>query len=119
MTSLEAYKKFELKINSLDNSDSIDISKGEFVLIYNEQQPKWFEKQFTDRSSRYRIDGVQGLIEMDTALTLEGSTDRYTEFKLPTNYFDYINSRAIGSRGKCKKGLKIYQATRCFFILFR
>lgn len=92
MTILEAYKRFQIKCTSLANSDNIDIGPGEFVLIYNEQQNKWYESKFKGRSSKFVIDDVQTLAARDFPLTLVGTSDDYYEYGLPDNYLDYISS---------------------------
>ncbi len=98
MTSLEAYKRFQLKLNSLTNSDNVDISPGEFVLLYNEQQNKWYESKFKGRSTKFVIDDVQTLASRDTLLTQIATTTDYTEYDLPDDYLDYINSHAIAEK---------------------
>lgn len=101
MTSIEAYKKFELKVNNINTASGIDISVGEFVLIFNEQQYKWFRNKFRGRSALYSIDDVQQLITTDKHLTQFTTGDRYTQFALPDDYFDYISSYALASKGQC------------------
>lgn len=103
MTSIEAYKKFELKVNNINTASNIDVSKGEFVLIYNEQQNKWFRNKFRGRSALYSIDDSQQLITTDKLLTASTNGDRYRQFALPTDYFDYISSYALASKGGCKE----------------
>src|SRR5690606_24254970 len=100
MTSLDAYKIFQSKLNKLDTGDSIDISQGEFVLIYNEVQNKWFEDKYREVSKRY-VDDVQVLIEPNINLGKPVIKDGYSEFNLPNNYFDYIRSYSKASRGNC------------------
>ena len=101
MTSIEAYKKFELKVNNINTASSIDVSVGEFVLIFNEQQYKWFKNKFRGRSVVYAIDDVQQLIHTDSHLTMSTTGDRYTQFPLPADYFDYISSYVLASKGGC------------------
>lgn len=101
MTSLEAFKSYQLKLNKQDTEDNIDISPGEFVLIYNEVQNKWFEQKFKDVTTRY-IDDVQMLVEPDYKLNKSRTTDSYTEFDLPENYFDYIRSYSLATKESCK-----------------
>lgn len=101
MTSVEAYKKFELKVNKLSTNDNVDISPGEFVLIYNEQQNKWYEYNFRDRGTRY-VDVVQKLITDDLEIPSKDSGINYTSFELPKDYFDYISSYSLADNGTCK-----------------
>lgn len=101
MTSTEAYKRFQLKLNSLANQDNQDISEGEFVLIYNEQQPKWYESKFKGRSNATVIDDVQFLIQRDSGLVIASTHEDYNEYTLPNNYFDYISTYCKCSKGLC------------------
>lgn len=100
-TSVEAYKKFELKVNKLSTNDNVDISPGEFVLVFNEQQQKWYEFNFRNRGTRY-VDVVQKLIAHDIPLSPKESHLNHTDFELPENYFDYINSYSLADNGICK-----------------
>ncbi len=102
MTAREAYKRFELKLNKLDSADNIDISTGEFVLIFNEWQIKWYDNKFESKSSRFDIDEVQGFIQPDFKITSPIDKIRYSEFSMPDNYLDYISSYSLCDRGQCK-----------------
>jgi hypothetical protein len=44
MTSVEAFKRFQLKINKNDTNTDVDINRGEFVLLYNEQKDVWLRE---------------------------------------------------------------------------
>lgn len=110
MTILETYKRFQLKLNSLTNSDNVDVSPGEFVLVYNEQQNKWYESKFKNRSSKFVIDDVQTLANRDAPLTLINTTTDYQEFNLPDDYLDYISSYSIATRGDCIRRTKVFQS---------
>lgn len=101
ITSVEAYKKFELKINKLSTNDNVDISPGEFVLVFNEQQQKWYEYNFRNVGTRY-VDAVQKLIAHDIELLPKENHLNHTDFELPSNYFDYINSYSLATQGNCK-----------------
>lgn len=102
MISLEAYKKFILKINNLNTADNLDVSTGEFVLLFNEQQNKWFRNKFKGRSAIYSIDDVQQLIEADMSLVSSATTStRFQEYKMPSNYLDYISSYALAKKDTC------------------
>jgi len=102
MTSIEAYKSFETKLNNLDNASNIDISIGEFVLLFNEYQNKWYIEKFSGRSTRGSIDDVQSLSDVDKPLVLVRHIDNYSEFEIPSNYMDYISSYALANKGSCK-----------------
>lgn len=101
MTSIEAYKKFEIKVNNINSATNIDVGVGEFILMFNEQQYKWFRNKFRGRSALYALDDVQQLIKTDLRLSSSSTGDRYTQFSLPDDYFDYISSYALASKGDC------------------
>jgi len=101
MKAQEAYKIYQLKLDKLDTEDNIDISQGEFVLIYNEIQNKWFERKYREVSTRH-IDDVQFLVKSNFNLGSGVVKDNYTQFSLPTNYFDYIRSYSLADKGNCK-----------------
>lgn len=124
MTILETYKRFQLKVNSLTNSDNVDISPGEFILIYNEQQNKWYESKFKGRSTKFVIDDVQTLASRDAPLTQVGTNADYLEYDLPDDYLDYINSHAIAERvitwqdSSCKTQTQTCtRRMRCFQVM--
>jgi hypothetical protein len=109
MTSIEAYKGFELKLNKLDSADNIDISPGEFVLIFNEQQVKWYKARY-GKSSIYSTSEVQALTNIDQPLNPTNITDRYNEYDLPSDYMDYIRSYCFCSKDNCKdRFVRTYQ----------
>jgi hypothetical protein len=103
MTAIEAYKRLLLKINRNDTNADVDISKGEFVLLYNEQKDRWLQEKIATYQSN---DGVQDLEEVQVKhKELEGlySTTQYSVFQLPENYFSYIGSYSYCSDFNCSE----------------
>ena len=49
MTSLEAYKHFLLLINKNDSNTNVNISKGEFVLLFNSQKRVWLNEKLSEK----------------------------------------------------------------------
>lgn len=102
MLAIEAYKRFLLKINKNDTNSDIDINKGEFVLLYNEQKDKWLKEKL---ASKQFDDGIEDLSEVQVKhfpLTQFQATEGYTTFNLPTDYFSYISSYSRCSNNDCK-----------------
>jgi hypothetical protein len=110
MTSLEAYKRFQLKLNKLDSSDNIDIVTGEFVMIFNEQQIKWYSSRYTS-SSEVTLGDVEAFVEPDFKLTKSSTkSSNCVEYTLPSNWFDYISSYSTATKDACKnKRLKNFR----------
>lgn len=102
MTSIEAYKRFLLKINKNDTNTNIKVNKGEFVLIFNEQARIWLADQIKKYSDTYEKNDVSSLLSYDNELEKVRDNESYSEFKLPNDYFDYESSYSIASRKDCK-----------------
>lgn len=107
MTSIEAYKRFLLKINKNDTNTNIKVNKGEFVLIFNEQSRIWLADQIKRFSDTYEKNDVSSLLAYDKKLVRIKDNKEFSEFEFPEDYFDYESSFSIASRGKCK-GRKLY-----------
>jgi hypothetical protein len=101
MLSIEAYKRFLLKINKNDTNSDIDISKGEFVLLYNEQKDRWLEEQIKTNESNISVLDIGELQNKHVPLNRVSDSDRYSIFSLPTNFFKYISSYSICSDNSC------------------
>lgn len=102
MQSAEAYKRFLLKINKNDTNTDIDISKGEFVLLYNEQKDVWLKKMIEAKETNFSAFDLERLQVKHKELSLATSTEMYSTFSLPDNFFDYISSYSRCSSSGCK-----------------
>ena len=102
MKSEEVYKKLLLKINKNDSNRNINLSKGNFVLIFNEQALAWLDNELKINQSTDFKNYISHLLVVDEKLTQAKTTDRFTEYSLPENLFKYENSFSVASRGKCK-----------------
>jgi hypothetical protein len=101
MTSTEAYKRLLLKVNKKDTNSDIDISKGEFVLLYNEQKDRWLGEKILEKQNRDDIFDLEAMQVKYKMLDRVDNRDTYTTFELPDNYFAYISSYSECSSGEC------------------
>jgi hypothetical protein len=101
MTSTEAYKRLLLKVNKNDTNSDIDISKGEFVLLYNEQKDRWLGEKILEKQNRDDIFDLEAMQVKYKMLDRVDNRDTYTTFELPDNYFAYISSYSECSSGEC------------------
>jgi hypothetical protein len=107
MTSLEAYKKFLLKINKNDTNSNINISKGQFVLIFNEQKRNWLKITIEKDQSSDLINYIEEILVLNKPLIkLKDYPDR-SVFTTPHDYFSYVNSYSLATKGTCT-GIKLY-----------
>lgn len=101
MTAQEAYKRLLLKVNKNDTNADIDISRGEFVLLYNEQKDRWLVEKIHEKQSTDEVFDLEPVQVKNKRLQKLNALSLYTTFSLPSNYFDYISSYSICSDGSC------------------
>jgi hypothetical protein len=106
MTSIEAYKRFLLKINKNDSNTEVSIPVGEFVLIFNEQAKKWLLYKLNSKESSDDIDDLQDLLLHDVVLNKVKTENTHTDFSLPNNFFSYSSSFSIVKGDGCVQRLK-------------
>jgi hypothetical protein len=102
MTSIEAYKNFLLRLNKNDSNTNINISKGEFVLIYNHQKDRWFEEKLDSKNNSIDIHDLGILYEVDKELIEIEKTINSVKFKLPDNFGKFDSSYSLASKKECK-----------------
>lgn len=107
MTSIETFKRLLLKVNKNDTNTDIDISKGEFVLLFNEQSKRWLKTKLNEKEN---VIDVQDLAEIQVKfkpLDKLDENDSYAIFELPSNFFNYASSYSVCSSGTCK-GIRVF-----------
>lgn len=107
MTSVETFKRLLLKVNKNDTNADIDISKGEFILLFNEQSKRWLKTKLNEKES---VIDVQDLAEIQVKykeLEKLDENDNYAIFQLPANFFNYASSYSVCSSGDCK-GIRVF-----------
>lgn len=101
MTSLEAYKRFLLKVNKNDTNRKINISKGEFVIIFNDQAAIWLKNKIEFNLKSDEMDDIEELLVTDSELKKIGDTTKSSDFEIPSDYFKYSNSYSIAKKDGC------------------
>jgi hypothetical protein len=102
MLAIEAYKRFLLKINKNDTNSDIDISKGEFVLLYNEQKDRWLDDKIGNSEASDRVLHLDEVQVKHAPLTKLEDKEHYSIFAQPQGFFSYITSYAVCSNKDCK-----------------
>lgn len=105
MQSREAFKQLLLKINKNDTNSDIDISKGEFVLLYNVEKDRWLREKIDKDESSIDIQDLQELQVKHKPLDKVKNEVEYSIFDLPENYFDYVSSYSYANRGDCESAI--------------
>lgn len=101
MLPLEAYKEFLLRINKNDTNKNINVPKGEFILLFNEQRLFWLDKFINDNIGTDLIEDIAEMYEPDTELVKLEDKDTLSSFTLPTDFFKKASVYCIVSKGDC------------------
>lgn len=103
MLAIEAYYKCLTKVNKLVTNNEQDIPAHIFVQIFNEEQLLFFEEQFKlFEINQIKTDEFQKLITY-SKLDEGSNSKNYKSFKLPEDYFHYVNSYTLASNKVCNQ----------------
>lgn len=105
MTALEAYQRFLIKVNKNDTNRNINIPKGVFVLLYNEQGPIWLGNTIDGNIGTDAIDYIGELLTLDFPLTKTLSATNFDSFDLPEDFFEYSSSYSLASKEGCSQSV--------------
>lgn len=104
MTAQDAYDRYLIKLNDNFETSKISSDRLRFVINFNEAQNKMVEYTLEKRNSddiRY----IQQIKVPKKELDVSKKEDKFTSFKLPEDYLDFIDISAFCSKGKCKNKL--------------
>lgn len=103
MTSLEAYHTFLIKLNKGDTNSNINIPKGKFVIVYNEQAKKWLKNKLRKKLSTDELNELSSLLQDDMELSyIKKNKDNFS-FKKPSDFFALASSYSTAKKGNCEK----------------
>jgi hypothetical protein len=105
MTSLEVYKRFLLKLNKNDTNTRINISKGEFVLVFNEQKRIWLNDVLDEPYSFKSQNILSDLYVPDVEIEKIEELKDKDIFKVPENFEELTSSYSIAKRRECIRKL--------------
>lgn len=101
MTVNEIYKRFLLKINKNDTNGNVKVSKGVFVLFFNELSKFWLESKIKEEGKSFLKNHLSELLILDKELTKKEDKNNFTTFSLPEDFFDIESAYSIASKGAC------------------
>lgn len=96
----ESYEKYIVISESNGTTSNLSTNKSRFAIKYNISQNKvieWFIENNSTDDNRY----LQSIKEPFKKLNKAESKKDYTSFKLPDNYFDFIDLTVKGTKEKC------------------
>lgn len=97
----EIYKRFLIKVNKNDTNSNINVPKGVFVLIFNEQLDFWIENKIREVIQTNEKNKIGNLLVIDKPLTKLSQTANHVKFELPTDFYDIESTYSIASKGTC------------------
>lgn len=101
MTVQEIYKRFLIKVNKNDTNSNINVPKGVFVLIFNEITKSWLNDKIKDTRKNYQKNQISELLIVDKPLVVKNVNSNFTQFALPSDYFDTETTYSVAKRGDC------------------
>lgn len=99
MTSKELYYQFHLLLNENANFKDVKISEGNFVLLFNRCSERWLNIAIDSWMKDEDALNLQEFINNDEKLdfyeTLEKDSVVQYKYKIPTDYFTWIDSHSL------------------------
>lgn len=84
--------EYDQAVSSIDIDSALNRAKDYVIQNYS----------FLTEKSKFFEEALRELEVHDEPLTEVSSNSKYTAFKLPSNYYTYLNVSVIGSKGDCK-----------------
>lgn len=103
MTSLEAYQNLLLKVNRNDSNSNINVPRGQFVLLYNEQLTKWTCEKLQKKLDSDELDELNDLLEDEIELDKISSNRDYDYFTVPENLHKFSSAYVVAERDGCER----------------
>lgn len=103
-TAEELYYQFHLLLNKNYSSDNINISRGNFVILYNREAKSWLYNFLTNNKKTDDFLYLNELKEKDVELKQIENKEKYKIYELPKDYsyLIYGDCFSIGKKGNCK-----------------
>lgn len=101
MTINQAYITFTQLVNRNSTNDNLSVDKPRFVLLFN-RVAKAYTEWILEKSNQDDLRDIQKLLVLDYKLTKSSSKESFTEFNLPSDYFNFSNLQVFSSKESCK-----------------
>ena len=102
MTSEQAYQKYLVLSESNATTNNLSTDRGRFAIKFNLSQNKvveWLIESNGTDENRY-LQRIKVPYKMLDKFPKEHDT--YSAYKIPTDYFDFIDLRVLAQKGNCK-----------------
>lgn len=106
MTVEQAYMIFVQKVNENITNGGLAADKSRFVLLFNSAQIRYAHVLTKKKKSNDEVRDVELLQILGKELKSKGLLKDFYQFKLPDNYFEFIDVSVYASQGNCS-GMKM------------
>lgn len=92
-------------VNKNDTNTGVNISPGNFVLLYNDEQLTWLAEELKKDEDNIDVNLIELLYLSDFPVTVSGVADKklkFIEFDLPGDFFQVYGGYTFADRGQCK-----------------
>lgn len=101
MTSEDLYYNFQLIANKNASLKNVHIPRANFVKMYNREALYWLSDYIFKHSSTEDVHDLSDLLVEDENLSFLSKTENKYYYKIPENYFAFVNSWSEAKRKKC------------------
>lgn len=108
MTALETYENFLIKVNRNDSNSNINVPKGKFVILYNEQAKRWLKQKLKRKLATNEIDELSSLLVDEKELVFLDRHNEHYDFELPVDFFDISSAYVLAEKNNCKRNLDVW-----------
>lgn len=91
-----------LKVNKNDTNTNVNVSKGVFVILFNEQKRKFLSDILDKDESTDKIEDLSELLILDEEISKSKDYLAKTEFILPQNFLKRTHAYATCTKDDCK-----------------
>lgn len=95
-------------VNKNDTNNGVNISPGNFVLLYNAEQLTWLAEELKKDEDNIDVNLIELLYSSDVKVLPSGVADKklkFIEFSLPGDFFQVYGGYSFADRGQCKDNI--------------
>jgi hypothetical protein len=99
---------YETKLAVNDLSTDLQLTKANFVFLYNKQAEKWLKEKIEIGKKNNKINDAQFWLVDKANLTQHRKTQDTVEYNLPEAYFEFVDSFSLAKNQTCSTEMYNY-----------
>lgn len=108
MSSEDLYYHFQLILNKNASLKNVNITRPNFVILYNREALRWLENYIKLNSSTQSVHNVHQFLVTDQKLSESEVSESYYLYDLPEDYFEFSTSKSLANKDKCSRFIYNY-----------